>query len=610
MNIAAKITPTNATLDQLKHGSEFPGGNINARLTYTQDEIEELAASLKGPDGQLRPLLVATHSKKPGAFFVFGGGRRRMAFELLIGRGELPKDHRIEIACHGEITPAQALSRSFADNQAIPMHPADQAATFARLAKDRAAEDIAKERGMTVRAVNQSIALGTTLAPEVLAGWRAGKLTREEVEVFTVAPDFEAQAKALADSWSYQNGRGIKINEVRRDLTKNKEPEMKRLLGFVGVVDARAAGIEIVEDFFGSGGFVKDVKALRKLASAKMAGVAADLEANGWSWNEAGIDGDTGTHHGFEEITVKPQFTAEETARLKEIKAQIKAITDEDGTESYLQETQLDEEQEKIQSAGRFRAFTAAHKSKSGVMVALSKNGQPIFTGGLIRKAEPKAKAKKNAPAAQRAPEAPKIPDITREVEEALEDAQGDALAELIAAKPREAFAMFLSAILHCDWNDAVMWNEANEHADGVIPGKTFADGFAQLRKLPIEKLAAKLAVLVGKVANVSGYITGDKDAAAIVDLVGEKALQAGLAKRFDPKSYVAGASKQHLLGILAETQGEGVRKAHEQDGEAKLALPVILAIKANSWLPPLLRTRIYAGPSAKKAARPAKKKG
>jgi ParB family chromosome partitioning protein len=608
MNIAAKITPTSATLDQLKHGSEFPGGNINARLTYTQDEIEELAASLKGPDGQLRPLLVATHSKKPGAFFVFGGGRRRMAFELLIGRGELPKDHRIEIACHGEITPAQALSRSFADNQAIPMHPADQAATFAQLAKDRAAEDIAKERGMTVRAVNQSIALGTTLAPEVLAGWRAGKLTREEVEVFTVAPDFESQAKALAGSWGYQNGRGIKINEVRRDLTKNKEPEMKRLLGFVGVADARAAGIEIVEDFFGSGGLVKDVKALRQLAQVKMAGIAADLEKQGWSWVET-LMAPNFMHHGYGAVRATPVFTPEEKKRAAYLKAQIQVLEESDSDDSYSQQIALEKEKLKIENAAAFRGFDAKQKAKSGVIVMLTAEGAVDYRGGLIRKAEPKGKAKKNAPAAQRAPEAPKIPDITREVEKALEDAQGDALAELIAAKPKEAFAMFLSAIPHCDWNDAVMWNEVNEHANGVIPGKSFADAFGQLRKLPIEKLAAKLAVLVGKVANVSGYITGDKDAAAIVDLVGEKALQAGLAKRFDPKSYVAGASKQHLLGILAETQGEAVRKAHEQDGEAKLALPVILAIKATSWLPPLLRTRSYAGPSAKNVGKPAKKK-
>jgi ParB-like chromosome segregation protein Spo0J len=604
MNMHAKITAATATLAQLHPGQEYPGGNINARLTYTDEEIDELAASLKGPDGQLRPLLVATHAKKPGQFFVFGGGRRRIAFERLIASGALPKDHPIEIVSHGDVTPAEALSKSLADNQAVPMHPADQAATFAKLASDRAPEDIAKDRGMTVRAVKQSIALGSALAPEVITAWRAGKLTRELVEAFTIASDFESQVKALNDGMA--NGYLLRANEIRRALTRNRQPEMKRLLGFVGVEAARAAGIEVTEDFFGDGGNVQDMKGLKKLAKAKMDGVAADLISTGWSWVEADLNEARG-HHGYGQVNADPEYTVAEKKRIGEITTALKALQDSEEEHSYFDEMKLERERDAIEEVATFRAFTEKHKKKSGVIVSLAADGAVVCKGGLLRKDEPKAAAnKKPGSTMASAPQPPKIPDITREVEESLEDMQGAVLAELIAAKPKEAFAMFLAAIAHCDWNDAVMWNEVHEHADGVIPGKSFADAFAQLRKLPLDKMAAKLALLVGKVANISGYISGDKDATAIVDLIGEKALQGGLAKRFDPKPYVAGASKQHLLGILAETQGEEGRKAHEQDGEAKLALPVIQGIKASGWLPPMLRTRLYAGPSQKK---PAKKK-
>lgn len=606
MNMHAKITAATATLAQLRPGQEYPGGNINARLTYTDQEIDELAASLKGPDGQLRPLLVATHTKKPGQFFVFGGGRRRIAFERLIASGDLSKDHPIEIVSHGEVPAAQALSKSLADNKAVPMHPADQAATFAKLAADRAPEEIARERGMTVRAVKQSIALGTVLAPEVLTAWRAGKLSRDEVEVFTIASDFESQAKALADSHSFKNGHGIKVNEVRRELTKNKEPEMKRLLGFVGVTDYRAAGGAVAEDFFGEGGNVKDMKLLRTLAKTKMAGIASDMAETGWSWVEADLT-EAPSHHGYGAVNADPDYTVAEKKRVGEIAAALKAISDSDDDNTYFEELRLEKERDALEEVATFRAFTEKQKKKSGVIVSLAADGAVVCKGGLIRKAESapvKAKpgAARNAPA----PTPQKIPDVSREVEEALEDIQGDVLAELIAARPKDAFAMFLASLVHCDWRGVVSRDDLNDHAEDLISGRDFAMSFAILRKLPLDKLAAKLAVMVGKVTNVSGYITGNKDALSIVDLVGEKNLQAGLAKHFDPKTYVAGATKQHLLGILAEAQGEEVRKAHEGEGEAKLALPVIQAIKATGWLPPSLRTRLYAGPSYKK---PAKKK-
>jgi ParB-like chromosome segregation protein Spo0J len=612
MNAHAKISAAIgvATLAQLKPGQDYPDGNINARLTYTDAEIDELAASLMPEqDGQLRPFLVATHPKKAGVFYVFGGGRRRLAYERLIGAGRLPKDHHIEIKDHGQIPVEKALSLSLADNQAVQLHPADQAATFARLAADTPPEDIAKARGMTLKAVKQAIALGSALAPEVITAWRDGKLTRELVEVFTIASDFESQVKALNDGLA--NGFMLKVNKIRRSLMRNKEPEMKRLLGFVGVESYRAAGGEVTEDFFGEGGNVKDMKLLEKLAKDKMAGFATHLEGQGWSWVETQMAPNF-MHHGYGRLNVARKWTVEEKSRLAEIKAATKANDKLPwNQQDHLLERRLSDEESRIETACDMRSFTGEQKAKSGVIAMLTAEGAVSYTGGLVRKVEPKTAAKKKSGAVSvpREPEPPKTPDISGTVERDLGDIQDSVLADLIAAKPKDAFALFLVALEHCGWNSAIAWEDINDHTDDLIPGKDFAAAFANLRKLPVDKLAGKLAIMVGKVSNVAGYLSGSKDAQAIVDLVGEKNLQAGLAKRFDPKPYVAGASKQHLLGILAEAAGEDQRKAHEGDGEAKLALPVITAIKATGWLPPMLRTRVYAGPSAKKPAKLAKAK-
>lgn len=607
MNIQTKITPATATIDQLRPGQEYPDGNINARLTYTEAEIDELAASLMPEqDGQLRPFLVATHPSKKGVHFVFAGGRRRLAFMRLIERGDLPKDHEIEIEDFGHISVEKALSLSLADNQAVPMHPADQAATFARLAADRSPEEIAKERGMTVRAVQQSIALGTTLAPEVLAGWRAGKLSREDVEVFTIAADFESQVNALNNSWGFKNDRGIKANEVRRELMRNKEPVMKRLLGFVGVEAARAAGVDVVEDFFGQGGLVKDMKPLNRAAKAKREQIEADLLAAGWSWVEIQM-AENFMHHGYGETKVKPEYTAAEKKRIGELTSEIKKIQDdEEDIYQYGAEFSLENDLEQIELEAEFRSFTDAQKAKSGVLVSVTANGAVKYKGGLIRKAAPKAKSgSKSAPAA-RVHQEPQEPEYNHEVEQMLDDCHREALAELLVKKPKECFAIFLAALAHSDWNGPLDVTELQDAASEmeIIPGKDFASGFAAIRKLPLDKMAAKLAQAVAKIANIHGYISGNKDPLVIVDLIGEKNLQAGFASQFDAKVYVSGSSKQHLLGIIVETMGKEDRDNAEGWNIDLLRDLAVEGIADTGWLPPALRTRLYAGPSAQKAGK------
>jgi ParB family chromosome partitioning protein len=293
-----------ATIDQLRPGQEYPDGNINARQHYTDSEIEELAASLlPSHDGQLRPFFVATHPTTPSVYYVFGGGRRRLAYVRLIESGKLPASHPIEIKDFGNIAVAEALSKSWADNKAVPMHPADLAKTFADLAADRPVEEIAAEHGITVLAANRHIALGTRLSPEVIADWRAGLLKREAIEILAATDDHEAQNDALLWaktqwSWAHNGSRDINLTELRRKLTGNKEPEMKRLLGFVGKDRYRAAGGVVTDDFFGDGGMVKDLKLLKKVAKAKMDELLDALRADGWSWAEGKMR-KSNMHHGY-----------------------------------------------------------------------------------------------------------------------------------------------------------------------------------------------------------------------------------------------------------------------------------------------------------------------
>ena len=608
MNMHAKITPATATLAQLKPGSEYPGGNINARLTYTQDEIEELAASLKGPDGQLRPLLVATHSKKPGTFFVFGGGRRRMAFELLITRGDLPKDYPIEIVSHGEITPEQALSRSYADNQAVPMHPADQAVTFAQLAADRAPEDIAKERGMTVRAVQQSITLGTALAPEVLASWRAGKISREAVQVLVLAP-IKLQVESLEDV-ERDNGRhyGHALRDLKAEITRNKEDLMTRLLGFVGVQDARAAGIAVTEDFFGAGGVVQDLAALEKLANRSMAALVKAEKEAGWSW----VDGKTtvhrSMHHGMGEAKAKPEYTADEKKRLAEIEAELKAYDSLEDTTSEQDRAEelLSQEKEDLEIAAKARAFTDKQKAGAGVKIRLRADGSVFYQRGLIEKKETKkASPSHSAAAPARAQEQP---PITRAAREAIGEWHNKTMSAMLEKRPRDSATLFMANLFYDGYaglGDIDSYGVAGRSKDLTAL-------LAKFKKMSDSQLVASLApVMLKNLDIVSHDGSLDKPGIALVEFVGAKEYQARLSNLFDPKTYFAGASKKHLLGFMAEAFGELPRQHAEDKTEAELVKIFVAEIGRTGWLPPEMRTKAYTGPTAKAPAGPksAKKK-
>lgn len=600
-----------ATIDQLRPGQEYPDGNINARLHYTDAEIEELGASLKGPDGQLRPFLVATHPKKPKLFFVFGGGRRRIAIERLIGRGELPSDHPIEIKDHGHITVAEALSKSYADNQSVPMHPADLAATFAKLAADKSPEDIARDRGMTLKAVQQSIALGTTLVPEVLDQWRTGKLSRENVEILTTAtPELQTETMKRIAEHDFDPSRVFEWEELKKRIASNKGPEMTRLLGFVGLDEHRAGGGEVVQDFFGQGGVVKDIKLLNKHANAKMKTIVQAELDSGWSWCEGKISEHRRMHHGYGETKAKPDYTADEKKRVSAIEARCNVLDEAEWYETSASDEQerLLAERDQIEIAATARAFTAKQKAGAGVLVYLNRDGSPHYIRGLIRKAEPKKKGKAAPAQSQPRQEDP----LSWNAKRALSDWQDAAMGDCLMEHPKEAAAAFLAACgIERNNDSAPIRPDMADHAVKVAKANGFEHAFAELRKNSPEKMMQLLGTVAAHCVAITDYRNGRKKSAGVlVALVGEKNFAAALEKQFDAKMYFTGASKQHIMGVYKEAFGEAARKNCEDKGVEALRAEAIKTVPASGWLPPELRTSLYAkpSPSATVTKLPAKK--
>lgn len=608
-----------ATIDHLKPGQEYPDGNINARQHYTDTEIEELAVSLlPDHDGQLRPFLVATHPSTPGDYYVFGGGRRRIAYTRLIERGDLPKSHPIEIKDFGHLSVAEALSKSWADNKAVPMHPADLAATFATLAADRPVEEIAAEHGVTVRAAQQHIALGTRLSPEVIADWREGLLKREAIEVFAITDDHEAQNAALLWAktqwqWAHNSRHEINLKELRQRLTNKKEPEMKRLLGFVGADEYRAAGGLVTEDFFGQGGVVKDMKLLRKLAKSKMDDLLAELKAVGWSWTEGRMKKNN-MHHGYGQAKIKAEPLASEMIRRHEIEQRLAAIDDidfdaEENDSEYI--AQIDAEEEalkaelkRIEAKALLAGATKQQKARSGVIVSVCDDGSLHYDIGLIRKDEPEGEKAKGGrvPAARQQEERAVTYIAERHVSECIDEA----VQELIVDHPEELFALFLAAADRDDWRDPFNANNIGNGGDKKKASKPLATLYREYLNTPPGELIIEASPHLAAAVSAK---EDDKINALILSIVGEDELQKAFAERFDPKIYFDGASKRFLLGVMAETLGEQVRAAGEHIGDQMVREEVIAAVKKTGWLPIALRTSKYVAPTPLESAIAAKAK-
>lgn len=580
-----------ATIDQLRPGQEYPDGNINARQHYTDAEIEELAASLRPDrDGQLRPFLVATHPDSPNVYYVFGGGRRRIAYTRLIERGELPKDHPIEIKDFGHISVAEALSKSWADNKAVPMHPADLAATFATLAADRPVEEIAAERGVTVRAAQQHIALGTRLSPEVIADWRQGLLTREAIEVFAITDDHEAQNEALLWAktqwrWAHNSAHEIDLRELRRKLTNKKEPEMKRLLGFVGADAYRAAGGVVTEDFFGQGGVVKDMKLLKKLAKKKMEELLGGLQADGWSWTEGRMKRNF-MHHGYGQAKIKAEPLASEMIRQAAIEER---LADEDDAKIEAETAALKAEFGRIETKALLAGATKQQKARSGVIVSVCDDGTLHYDIGLIRKDDQTGAKKENGRPSAHQEQRDTTPAADRHVGTCAEEA----LSELLVEHPKELFALFLtSAARDNNWNDPFRADNVGSEKTSPKPFDKLYHEFVKLSPGDMIKAAAEY---------LAGGAQVDNDGSVspiIMAIIGEAELQKLVASKFDPKIYFEGASKRFLLGVMAETLGEDVRAAGEHIGDQKVREEVIAAVKKTGWLPVELRTSKYVEPT------------
>jgi ParB family chromosome partitioning protein len=306
-----------------------------------------------------------------------------------------------------------ALEMSLAENTVrLAMHPADEFEAFARLIDGgESLEQVAARFGRTVKHVEQRLTLGKA-APELLAAYRAEKLTLECLMAFTITNDRGKQLQVYEALEEWHDARNI-----REMLTAEMAKAKSKLARFVGLEAYHAAGGVSRADLFGDQVYLENPDLLNRLAVEKLDRTRHELEAEGWKWVEISPDYDWSVLQGCGRIHPQPVDVPQELLDLKtQAETELQEIRQplEDTESDTLAEalntarSKLAGIEEKLES---FVAYDPEEMRSAGCYVSIGHDGELSIQKGLIRREDMKHLATDDD---TRTPKPKSLPDTLR----------------------------------------------------------------------------------------------------------------------------------------------------------------------------------------------------
>jgi ParB family chromosome partitioning protein len=590
----------------------------NVRKTASEAGIEELAASISA-HGLLQSLVVRKESR--GRYAVIAGRRRYLALKALADAGKITDS--TPVSCHIIADGADPAEISLAENVVRePMHPADEFEAFRHLIDNGTpVADVAARFGVTETVVAKRLRLGR-VSPAILASYRLGALSLDQVQAFTVSDDHAAQEQVLESLTQWHGD----PDDIRDALTQDEIPATDKRVRFVTLRAYEKAGGGIRKDLFCEGDrgiFVMDPVLLNSLAVKKLEKAAKAIRSEGWKWVEIQMDRDfeagSKLQRRYPEAVPLPDDLAAELAVLeREADAfhELDDLDDEQQARFDVVTTRIDEIND------RESVFSPEVIAIAGAIVSLGSNGEPDITRGYIRPEDLKA-AK-----AQRAddpdgeddagPETSAVrPALSTGLTEELTAHKSAAISALLAATPDIA----LAAIVHTLAGDAL-------YGYGVESCLRITSRSASLPKalqqasmcVGVDALARTRAVWAGKIPAAAEdfwrwCLAQERDTllqllafavATTVDVIQAKhgsaeiehgnalanALDLDLAQWFTPTAanYFGRVSKEAILSALQEAKGVAPAPAWLKLKRSDLSALAEREIAGTGWLPRLLR--------------------
>ena len=408
----------------------------NVRKTGATAGLGELTASIAS-HGVLQSLVVRkTHR---GKYSVIAGRRRYLALSALAESGGIEAD--APVPCRVLARSADATEISLTENVVrAPMHPADQFEAFRALIDNGASvADVAARFGITEAAVRLRLKLAR-VSPGVFAAYRAGELTLEQVQAFTVSDDHAEQDRVLAELSGFGGG---DADDIRGALTRDTVPATDRRARFVTVAAYEAAGGAVQRDLFAEGDhgvFLLDSILLDRLAVEKLQASAEAVKAEGWKWVEAVPELDYVARGDFRVRRPEPLPLSEEAhAERKELADDYALIYDtlEDGDEEAAE--RLDAIEARIAELEDTEcAYTPDVLAIAGAIVTIGEDGQPEIVRGVVPREE---NTDREAGASDTKPR----PEFSAALVESLTEAKSAAISAELAGQRHIA----LAAVVH-----------------------------------------------------------------------------------------------------------------------------------------------------------------
>jgi ParB family chromosome partitioning protein len=358
--------------------------------------IEDIAASIDRV-GLLQNLCVIAPDDD-GFYSVVAGGRRLTALQLLAKRKRIARDWQVPCLL---VADGSARTVSLVENvQREAMHPADQFDAFAALvAEGRPVEVIAADFGVTPLLVQRRLKLAN-LAARLIADYRAGSVTLEQLMALAITDDHAAQQAAYYDAPEWQRD----PDALRDRLTEREIAASHAMARFVGMDAYEAAGGGVRRDLFAeddAGVYLTDASLLQMLAVDKLADHAAQIRREGWSWADATP---TTTFADLQAFRRAPRErrapTQQEADRIEKIEARMDEIdtevdqavdTDDEEKADALQEEgeRLRDELHALEE--ELQEYSEATRKMAGAIITLNRSGEIVVHRGLLRQADAKA---------------------------------------------------------------------------------------------------------------------------------------------------------------------------------------------------------------------------
>jgi ParB family chromosome partitioning protein len=424
----------------------------NARKTGGTD-IDALAASIAA-HGLLQNLTVTIPGD--GGFDgaeVVAGGRRLAALQLLASRGEIVDDYSVPVCI---IADASALEASTAENTVRePMHPADQFDAFARMVDEgNPVTDIAAHFGVSEAVVCGRLKLAN-VAPEIVADYRAGKATLEQMMALAITDDQDAQRGAWIDKDRWER----EPKALRNALTDNEVRSSDKRARLIGLAAYEAAGGVVRRDLFDGSAYLLDEPLLDRLVAERLQVESAALADEGWSFVRV-IDNDpwkfTSACKRSQPTTTARALTEEQKQQLEQCLARREALqeeierieeeTDETIEDDHPAAAEFDTTEATIKAlTAPIEIYTDRQKAKSGCVIHLDHDGNLDIERGLIPES---AKAAKAVAAAQGKPPEKQAPTLSADMQQRLQLHRAAAARVMIARQPLTALRMLLAHLV------------------------------------------------------------------------------------------------------------------------------------------------------------------